>query len=84
MKAGEFSPVYPAYHPVFVMACANCANKTESPKLLTLESMPGKWYCTKCVFVYWRINSTPLFDALNARDSRELNEYGSLYGTDLD
>ncbi|QDH49264.1 hypothetical protein PHYNN_165 [Pantoea phage Phynn] len=67
--------VYPAYHPAFHAQCKDCKKNIWSSVVLATD-VPNQYICSRCAFVYYFIDSTPLF---HERDMRELKEYGNLW-----
>lgn len=73
----SLQPIFPAYHPVIVVICRDCKKETNSPEALADPNKPGEYVCDRCAFVFNLSDYKPEFEA---RDLKELKQYGSLYG----
>lgn len=69
--------VFPAYHPLFVVICRDCLKETNSPGALADLDKKGDYVCDRCAFTFYHVNAKPEFEA---RDLKEVKQYGSLYG----
>jgi hypothetical protein len=69
--------VFPARNPIFSAMCYNCKFDVESPLLFTSEDNPHQYVCVRCTFRYFKNSHDVLNNLMMARDTKELQRYGS-------
>lgn len=78
----NLQPVYPAYHPALNLTCAACGKLAPSSTAFAdLADKPGTYYCHVCAGIHGRLTLNEKALALEGRDRKELQNYGSLYGS---